>query len=193
MGGESAGDKVERPIFKREMLGWGFYGLDVAQPLFARRQRDRRQHLGRQIARDAPPGMARESIGDMAPASAEIEGQVGVVRQRCDRLEVGPLTVNRALDIGFRSRAELRLVGSFMGLAQQSLLFVQGLLPFALHCSRLNLILLQGPPCLKRIRGDSSASSFAPTESVNGQGRRLAGGEPRVFGARNSRRSPASA
>src|ERR1700722_13890221 len=137
MGGESAGDKVERPIFKREMLGWGFYGLDVAQPLFARRQRDRRQHLGRQIARDDPPGVARESIGDMAPASAEIEGQVGVVRQRCDRLEVGPLTVNRALDIGFRSRAELRLDDSVMGLAHQSLLSVQGLLPPALHCYKI--------------------------------------------------------
>src|ERR1700729_4129524 len=137
MGGESAGDKVERPIFKREMLGWGFYGLDVAQPLFARRQRDRRQHLGRQIARDDPPGVARESIGDMAPASAEIEGQFGVVRQRCDRLEVGPLTVNRALDIGFRSGAELRLDDSLMGLAHQTLLFVQGLLPFALHCYKI--------------------------------------------------------
>ena len=39
MGGESAGDKVERPVFKREPLGGGFSGLDVAQALLARRLR----------------------------------------------------------------------------------------------------------------------------------------------------------
>ena len=130
MRGESAGDKVERLVFERESLGWGFRGLDVAQSLLARRPRHRRQHLGRQIRRNDPAGMAREGIGDMAAAGAEIEGELRaqLLRERSDRLEVGPLTVNRAFDIGFRSRAELRLDDSLMGLAHQSLLLSPGLL-----------------------------------------------------------------
>ena len=75
MRGESARDKVERLVFKREMLRRGFGGLDVAQALLARCPRHRRQHLGRQIARDDPSGMARERIGDMAAAGADIERQ----------------------------------------------------------------------------------------------------------------------
>ena len=77
MRGESAGDKVERLVLKREMLGRGLSGLDVAQPLLARRPRHRRQHLGGQIGRDDPSGVARERIGDMAAAGAEIERQFG--------------------------------------------------------------------------------------------------------------------
>ena len=45
MGGESAGDKIERFVFKREMLRGSLRGLDVAQPFFACRPRDRRQHF----------------------------------------------------------------------------------------------------------------------------------------------------
>ena len=66
----------------------------------------------------------------MAAAGAQIERQFGVLRERSDRLEVGPLTVDRAFDIGFRSRTELRLDDSLMGLAHHSLLSVPGLLRF---------------------------------------------------------------
>ncbi len=81
--------------------------------------------------------MARQRIGDMASARAEIEGQFGVLRERSDRLEVGPLTVNRAFDIGFRSRAELRLDDSLMGLAHHQLLFVSRLLHLDLNCYKI--------------------------------------------------------
>ena len=118
MGGEPGGDKVEHPVFKREALGWGFSGLDVAEALLARRLGDRRQHLGRQIRRNDPAGMARENIGDVAPAGAEIERQLRAerLRQRSDRVEVRPLAVDRAFDIGFRLRAELGLDDSLMRL-----------------------------------------------------------------------------
>jgi hypothetical protein len=46
MRGEPAGDKVERLVLERQMLGRGFYGFDVAQALLARRPRYCRQHLG---------------------------------------------------------------------------------------------------------------------------------------------------
>jgi transcriptional regulator with XRE-family HTH domain len=139
MRGESAGDEVEHLVLKRETLGWRLYGLDVAQPLLERRPRDRRQHLGGQISSYDPSRMARERIGDMAPARAEIERQFGVLRERSDRLEIGPLTVNRAFDIGFRPRAELRLDDSLMGLAHNQLLSVRGLLRFDLHCYKIEL------------------------------------------------------
>ena len=130
MRGEAAGDKVERRVLKRQMLGRGFRGLDVAQALLARCPRDRRQHLGRQIARDDPPRVARQGVGDMTPAGAHIERQFSAFGERSDRLEVGALTVDRAFDIGFRSRAELRLDDSLMGLAHHELLSVRGLLHF---------------------------------------------------------------
>src|SRR6202034_774155 len=78
-----------------------------------------------------------ERIGDMASTGAEIEGQFGVLRERSDRLEVGALTVDRAFDIGFRSRAELRLDDSLMGLAHHQLLSVRGLLHSILHCYKI--------------------------------------------------------
>src|SRR6185437_13927040 len=139
MGGEAARDKVERPVVKREMLRRGLPGLDVAQPFLDRRPRDRRQHLRRQIARNDPSRMARERISDMAAPGAEIERQFGVLRERSDRLEVGPLTVNRAFDIGFRSRTELRLDDSLMGLAHHLLLSVPGLLRARLNCYKIKL------------------------------------------------------
>ena len=83
--------------------------------------------------------MARKRIGDMAPASAEIERQFGVLRERSDRLEVRPLTVNRAFDIGFRSRAKLRLDDSLMGFAHHQLLSVGGLLRSKLNCYKVEL------------------------------------------------------
>src|ERR1700722_17867585 len=116
----------------------------------------------------------------MAAAGSEIERQFGVLRERSDRLEVGSLTVDRAFDIGFRSRAELRLDDSLMGLAHHQLLSVRAFCALNYTVTRLDLILLQVLPCLKRIRGVSWASSFALTVSVCGQRRRLAGGEPPV-------------
>ena len=58
----------------------------------------------------------------MATAGAEIQRQLRaeLLRQRSDRLEVGPLTVNRAFDIGFRSRTELRLDDFLMRLDHES-------------------------------------------------------------------------
>ena len=145
MRGESAGDKVEHPVFKRESLGWGFSSLDVAQALLARRLSHRRQHLGRQIRSNDPAGMARNNIGDVAPAGAEIEGQLRAQlrRERSDRIEVRPLTVNRAFDIGSRSRTELRLDDPLMGLNHALAPF-----PFPHYCAsiytvtRAKLILL---------------------------------------------------
>ena len=88
--------------------------------------------------------MARNNIGDMAPAGAEIEGQLRAQlrRERSDRIEVRPLTVNRAFDIGSRSRTELRLDDPLMGLNHD------WLLPFPHYCvsiytvTRAKLILL---------------------------------------------------
>ena len=59
--------------------------------------------------------------------------------------------------------------------------------------TRLHFILLQEPPCLKRIKGASSASSSARIASACDQREPRDGGGPPVSGARNLRRSPASA
>src|SRR5262249_974158 len=45
-----------------------------------------------------------------------------LLRERSDRIEVRPLTVNRAFDVGSRSRTELRLDDSLMGLNHEWLL-----------------------------------------------------------------------
>ena len=70
-------------------------------------------------------GMARERVGDMAAAGAEIEGQLRaqLLRERSNRVEIGPLTVNRAFDIGSRSRTELRLDDFLMRLNHHGLLW----------------------------------------------------------------------
>src|ERR1700728_155444 len=101
--------------------------------------------------------MAREGIGDMAAAGAEIEGQfrARLFRERSDRLEVGPLTVNRAFDIGFRPRTELRLDDSLMGLAHHQLLPSPAFCIMIYTVTRLDFILVQSLPCLKQIKGGS--------------------------------------
>ena len=80
--------------------------------------------------------MARNNIGDMAPAGAEIEGQLRAQlhRERPDRVEVRPLTVNRAFDIGSRSRTELRLDDPLMGLNHDLSFALPTLLRFDSHC-----------------------------------------------------------
>ena len=64
----------------------------------------------------------------MAPARAEVERHIRAqrLRERSDRLEVGPLAVNRALHIGSRPGTELRLDDALMGLGHEWLLAVQG-------------------------------------------------------------------
>src|SRR5271166_938811 len=111
MCGEAAGQKVEFRVFERETLGGSLDRLDVAEALHARRRRDRRQHLARQIRRYDPARVARKDIRDVAPARPEIERErwPQLARDRLDRVEVRALSVNLAFDIGSRARAELRL------------------------------------------------------------------------------------
>ena len=182
MGGEPGGDKVEHLVFKREPLGRGFSGLDVAEALLARRLGDRRQHLGRQIRRNDPPGMARENIGDVAPAGAEIERQLRaeLLRQRSDRVEVRPLTVDRALDIGFRSRTELGLDNSLMGLDLNGSFAVPGLLRLNLHCYKIESYPIITPATLeadqRRLLGEFVRAHRERVQPTAAAGRRRTSG-----------------
>ena len=122
MSREPGGHKVERRVLEGKSLGGRLDRLDVAQALLARRRRHRRQHLARQIRGYDPARVARQGIGNVAAAGPEIEREPRTqrARNRLDRFEVGSVSVNRAFDVGPRSRTELRFDDLLMRLNHQS-------------------------------------------------------------------------
>ena len=116
----------------------------------------------------------------MAAAGAQIERQFGILRERSDRLEIGPLTVNRAFDIGFRPRTELRLDDSLMGLAHHQLLSVQGLLLSYLHWYKSESYPITKPAMLepdqRRLLGEFIRAHRERVRPASAAGRRRTSG-----------------
>ena len=108
MGGIAGRKEVEGAVLEGQPLGGGLRRLQIGEAALLRGRGNGGEHLGGEVGRRDAAGMAGEQVGDMAAATADIDGtrRLQLADDRLERLEVGTLRMDGTVDIGLGAGTE---------------------------------------------------------------------------------------